>query len=122
MKRELVEVGRVHEVELVGVAVEVLDRPALEARFVERVGPAVRLLDPGLGLEVAGLDLVERGRPSRRGGLDLDLLDHVRSAVDLDDHPALEILGGHHGRPTLPLTSAWIDHRQSGRSRIDLTG
>ena len=101
-ERELVEVGRVHEVELVGVAVEVLDRPPLEARLVQRVGPPVRLLDAVLGLEVAGLDLVERGRPSRRGGLDLDLLDHVRGAVDLDDHPPLEILGGDHGsRPSL---------------------
>ena len=97
-ERELVEVGRVHEMELVGVAVEILDRPALEARLVERVGAAVRLLDARLGLEVARLDLVERGRPSRRWGLDLNLLDHVRCAVDLDDHPALEILGGHHGR------------------------
>ena len=94
---------RIHEVERVGIAVQVLDRPALEARLVERVGPAIRFLDPGLGLEVAGLDLVERGRAAGRRGLNLDLLDHVRRTVDLDDHPALEILGGNHGDPSLSI-------------------
>ncbi len=101
-QRELVERCRVHEVERVRIAVKVLDRPALEARLVERIGPAVRLLDPGLGLQVARLDLVERGRAAGRRGLNLDLLDHVRRAVDLDDHPALEVLGGNHGDASLP--------------------
>src|SRR5262249_6929215 len=64
--RELVEVARVHEMQLVGVAVQVLDRPPLEARLVERVGTPVALLDPVLRLEIAGLDLVERGGAAGR--------------------------------------------------------
>src|SRR5262249_8829242 len=65
---------------------------------VQAVGAAVRLFDPRFRLEVARLDLVERGRTPRRGGLNLDLLDHVRGTVDLDDHPALEVLRRYHGR------------------------
>ena len=89
--------------ELVGIAVEILHRPALETRLAERIGSAVRLLDPVLGLQVAGLDLVERSGPAGRWRLDLNLLDHVRSAVDLDDHPALEVLGRHHVIPSSQL-------------------
>jgi hypothetical protein len=29
--------------------------------------------------------------------LNLNMLDHVRRTVDLDNHPALEVLGGNHG-------------------------
>jgi hypothetical protein len=36
--------------------------------------------------------------------LDLNLLDHVRGAVDLDDHPALEVFGWDHGR-----SSSWLE-------------
>ena len=51
--------------ECIGV-LRAVDRPAFEARLVQALGPLVTLLDPVAGLEVAGLDLVERRRPSGR--------------------------------------------------------
>ena len=95
--------------ERVGITVKKLHRPALEARLIQRIGAAVRLLDPVFRLEVPRLDLVERGSAAGRRRLNLNLLDHVRCAVDLDDHPAFEILGGNHADlpPVFYAQSVW---------------
>ena len=109
-KGELVEGRRIHEVKRIGITVKELDRPALEARLAESVGAAVRLFHAVLRFEVSGLDLVERGRAAGRRRLNLNLLDHVRSAVDLDDHPAFEILGGNHAdRPPFINASMMLE-------------
>src|SRR5262249_7482629 len=115
--RELVEIDCIHEVESISVTVEELDRPPLETRLIERVGPSIGLLNPGLALEVSGFDLVERGRTAGRGSLHLNLLDHVRRAVDLDNHAPLEILGRYHA--LVPLASESPERRRpSARPEI----
>ena len=106
-ERKLVERFGIHEMEGIRITIHELNRPALEARFVEPIGPSIGFLDASLGLQVACLDLVERGGAAGRGGLNLDVLDHVRGAVDFDDHSALEVLGGNHvGHPFL-LVLVW---------------
>ena len=103
-ERELIEVGGVHEVEKLGLTVEELDRSPFETRLAQCISATVRLIEANLRLEVSRLDLVEGGGTSGRGRLYADMFDDVRRAIDLDDHPLLEILGGNHGvftsRPT----------------------
>ncbi len=82
---------------LEAVPEQVLDRTALEIGLGEDVVAVKRLVDLALRLEVAEADLVERHGAAGRGRLDLDRLDDVRVAVDLDDVALLQIGCVEHG-------------------------
>ncbi|MCK7541235.1 MAG: hypothetical protein MZV63_65290 [Marinilabiliales bacterium] len=96
-QRELAVVLEVHEGDARGVAVEVLDRPALEVGFVEHVVAVERLVGLALRLQVAEADLVDGHGAARGRLLDLDRLDDVGVAVDLDDVPLLQVGCSEHG-------------------------